>query len=124
MIVPVRNEERFIERTLMELLGQDRAGLELEILVVDGESTDRTEEIVKNVSQQHPEVRLLENPKRLSSAARNEGIRQSTGQYILIVDGHCELPSRHVLRNVVRAFEQFNTRDSRHDVILLISSSS
>lgn len=89
----------------MDLLAQDRTGLELEILVVDGESTDHTVEIVTQIAQRHCQVRLLHNPKRLSSAARNVGILHSTGRYVLIVDGHCEMPNTQVLRNVVRAFE-------------------
>ncbi len=105
VIVPIRNEERFIESTLNHLLAQDRTGLTLEVLVVDGESTDRTVEIVRGLAEQHPEIQLHNNPRRLSSAARNIGIRNSTGEIVLVVDGHCELHDRQHLRKVIQAFE-------------------
>lgn len=105
VIIPVRNEERFIEWTLRYLLDQDRTGLDVEFLVVDGQSDDRTCEIVQRLACQHPEVQLHHNPRRLSSAARNIGIRASTGEYVLIVDGHCEIPDRQHLQKVVAAFE-------------------
>jgi succinoglycan biosynthesis protein ExoA len=105
IIIPVRNEEQFIERTLTHLLAQNRDGLNVEILVVDGESDDSTRAIVQRISAQHPEVQLHNNPRRLSSAARNVGIRASTGDLVLIVDGHCELNDRQHLRKMVNAFE-------------------
>jgi succinoglycan biosynthesis protein ExoA len=105
VIVPVRNEEPFIERTLDYLLAQDTTNLQLEILVVDGQSDDQTTAIVKRIADRHPQVQLHHNPKRLSSAARNIGINESTGEYILIVDGHCEITDRQHLQKVVAAFQ-------------------
>ncbi len=103
VIVPVRNEGRHIESTLRGLLEQEYAG-EWEIIVVDGESTDDTAERVRRIAAEHPRVRLLANPKRLSSAARNIGIQHARGEAILIVDGHCELENRLLLKNVSAAF--------------------
>jgi succinoglycan biosynthesis protein ExoA len=105
VIVPVRNEERFIERTLDYLLAQDRTQLALEIRVVDGESTDRTVEIVRRMAGRHPEIELHTNPRRMSSAARNIGIRHSTGDIVLIIDGHCELHDPQHLRKLMDAFQ-------------------
>jgi len=106
VIVPVRNEESSIARTLQQLLDQKRGDLRIEILVVDGCSTDRTREIVAKYAGQHGEIRLLDNPRQLSSAARNIAIRESQGDYILIVDGHCEFPTRTYFLDLVHAFEQ------------------
>jgi succinoglycan biosynthesis protein ExoA len=105
VIVPIRNEERFIERTLRALLQQDFPTAATEILVVDGESTDRTREIVARIASADSRVRLLTNPRRWSSAARNLGVREALGEFILIVDGHCELQDTAYLRKMVRAFE-------------------
>jgi len=106
VIVPVRNEEPAIAHTLDQLLQQERDSVKLEILVVDGHSTDKTREIVERYAAQHPEIRLLDNPKRLSSAARNIAIRESVGEYIVIIDGHCEIPSRRYFVDLVDAFEK------------------
>jgi succinoglycan biosynthesis protein ExoA len=104
VIVPVRNEGRHIEATLRQLLAQQYDFEKFEIIVVDGDSADDTAEQVRNVAEKHPKVRLLHNPKRLSSAARNLGVRCSRGDVMLIVDGHCELGNPLLLRNVSEAF--------------------
>jgi len=106
VIVPVRNEENAIGHVLDQLLRQQRDGLKLEILVVDGRSTDKTREIVAQYVARHPEIRLLDNPKRLSSAGRNIAIRESHGDYLVVIDGHCELPTRMYFHDLVDAFER------------------
>jgi succinoglycan biosynthesis protein ExoA len=105
VIVPVRNEGRHVESTLRQLLSQEYDSDKWEILVVDGDSTDDTAERVKKIAAENPRVRLLSNPKRLSSAARNIGIKNSRGDAVLIVDGHCELENRSLLKNVSEAFQ-------------------
>jgi succinoglycan biosynthesis protein ExoA len=87
-------------------LEQRRDGLKTEILVVDGRSNDRTRDIVTTYASRYREVRLLDNPKRLSSAGRNIGIKESQSEYVLIVDGHCEFPTRTYFLDLVEAFEQ------------------
>ncbi|MDC0937159.1 glycosyltransferase [Pirellulales bacterium] len=104
VIVPIRNEERYIAATLDQLLDQDRTGVELEILVIDGQSDDRTRDIVAQYVDRYPEVRLLDNPGRLSSSARNIGIAESTGEYLVVIDGHCEIPSRTYFVDLLDAF--------------------
>jgi len=105
VVMPIRNEESHVERTLQQVLGQRRKGIDLEVLVVDGRSTDRTQELVQSVAAKHPEIRLLDNPKRLSSAARNVAIRHARGEYLVIIDGHCEIPSRSYFVDLVDAFQ-------------------
>ncbi|MBI2826659.1 MAG: glycosyltransferase [Planctomycetia bacterium] len=104
VIVPVRNEERFIGRTLDALLAQEFPEDASEILVVDGQSTDRTVHVVRQYAADHARIRLLDNPKQWSSAARNLAIAASHGAFILVVDGHCELTDRNYLKKLVDAF--------------------
>jgi succinoglycan biosynthesis protein ExoA len=106
VIIPVRNEESSIAHTLQQLLEQKRDGLNTEILIVDGRSTDKTRDIVRRFAAEHHEVRLLDNPKFLSSSARNIALQESQGDYIAIVDGHCEFPTQTYFLDLVRAFEQ------------------
>ena len=106
IIVPVRNEERHIAHTLDQLLAQERQGIHTEILVVDGRSTDNTREIVAQYAEKHPIIRLLDNPQQLSSAARNEAIRQSHGEYLVLIDGHCEIPGRTYFHDIVDTFRR------------------
>jgi len=104
VIVPIRNEERFIEATLRSLLDQDFPSGEFEVLVADGGSTDETVAIVRRLQVDYANLRLFFNPQRVSSAARNLAIRHMVGRYAVIVDGHCHIPDRQYLRNVVEAF--------------------
>src|SRR5690606_13199818 len=105
-VVPVRNEEAHIERTLDQLIDQDTCGIDVEIFVVDGESTDQTAAIVERYVQRHPQIRLLTNPRRLSSAARNLAIKNSHSDYFIVIDGHCEIPNRRYFLDLVEAFEE------------------
>jgi len=104
VVVPIRNEEAFIADTLNSLLRQDYPEERFEIVVVDGESSDRTCEIVAEIANQHSHVRLFQNPKRFSSAARNIAIRESRGEVIAVVDGHCEIDNACFLRELNAAF--------------------
>ncbi len=104
VVVPVRNEGKHIRRTLQCLLNQNFAADEFEIIVVDGMSEDNTVDEVLALAQDYPMLSLYENPKKLSSAARNVGIQAATGQYVIIVDGHCAIHNRTYLSKVVENF--------------------
>ncbi len=106
VIVPVRNEARYIERLLGQLLSQHYDPQRFEIIVVDGRSTDNTREIVDQFRGSHENLLLLDNPRRLSSAARNIAVRAAQGEYILLVDGHCEIDNPEYLRDLVDAFSR------------------
>lgn len=106
VVVPVRNEELHLAHTIKALLGQDYPAGRSEILVVDGCSTDATREIAQSLADEHPELRVFDNPRRLSSAARNVGIEHARGELILIVDGHCQIDGQNLFREVAAAFEQ------------------
>jgi len=106
VIVPVRNEAECIERTLSQLVAQRYDPERFEILVVDGQSTDGTPGLVADFARRHPNVRLLANPRRLSSAARNIGVRHARGQIVVVVDGHCEIDNDCLLDELVAAFQR------------------
>ncbi|MCL2304301.1 MAG: glycosyltransferase family 2 protein [Planctomycetaceae bacterium] len=105
IIIPVRNESLHIEEVLDRLLEQNYDPAKYEILVIDGQSDDDTWEKVARYVEKYPQVRLLDNPKRLSSAARNVGIQNAKGDAVLLIDGHCIIDSKEMLRNVDAAFQ-------------------
>ncbi len=100
VVVPVRNEEEFIAQTLGYILSQDYPNEQLEVIVADGESDDRTREIVNNISEADSRVRLIENPGRLSSAGRNVGIKNATGDIVTFIDGHTYIDNDQLLKNI------------------------
>jgi succinoglycan biosynthesis protein ExoA len=104
VIVPVRNEEPFLRGTLRQLLEQHYDPERFEVVVADGRSTDGTAAVVRDLVVRYPNLRLLDNPARLSSAGRNQAIRAARGEILVIVDGHCDLDSRGYLRDLVEAF--------------------
>ncbi|MFC4165939.1 glycosyltransferase family 2 protein [Teichococcus aestuarii] len=97
--VPVLNEEHYIADCLASLLTQGD-GYRLEVLVLDGGSTDRTREIVAGIQLRHPEVRLLHNPARLQSAAVNQAAREASpeARILLRADAHAWYPPGFVTR--------------------------
>ena len=106
IIVPVRNEAKFIEATVAKLATQDYPVNQFEIIVVDGFSTDETASIVRNLQSRFPNVRLISNPRMLSSAARNLGAHFGRGDLFVVVDGHCDIEDRQYLAKMVAAFRQ------------------
>lgn len=105
VIVPVRNEGRSIERTLRLLLAQDFPQDRFEVVVADGASTDDTVLIVRRLQGEFPNLKLVFNPGRFSSAGRNTALRHAAGDVAVIVDGHCHVPDSSYLRKLVAAFE-------------------
>lgn len=96
IIMPVLNEARFIRQSLGAALAQDYPAGNLEVLVVDGGSGDDTRRIVGQLAAQHPNLRLLDNPRRVQAAAMNVGIRAAAGDVIVRVDGHTVIAPDYV----------------------------
>ena len=106
VIVPVRNEAPHIAQTLQGLFEQEFPPEEFEVPVIDGQSTDATIAIVRGLQPSFVHLEVLDNPRRLASAARNVGIRHARGEYCVIIDGHCHVTNPNYLRNLVQAFEE------------------
>jgi succinoglycan biosynthesis protein ExoA len=107
VVVPVRNEEAHLGFVLEDLLRQEYPRHRYEILVVDGGSTDRTAAVRERYALGSPErLRALPSLHRWSSAGRNVGVRASRGEIVVFVDGHCRIPSRTLLADTARLFEE------------------
>jgi L-malate glycosyltransferase len=108
IVVPIRNEEDTIRQTLESLVQQNFPKDRYEVIVVDGHSSDDTRNVVEKVIGEHPEVsiRLLDNPGKLSSRARNIGIRAARGRLIAAIDGHVHIPNDQLLAAMERLKEE------------------
>ncbi|MBU4457084.1 MAG: glycosyltransferase [Nanoarchaeota archaeon] len=80
IILPIRNEARYIERCLNAVFAQDYPADRMEILIADGISTDGTREIVQRFTLHHSNVQLLDNPGKIFPTALNIGLRQGKGR--------------------------------------------
>ena len=105
VIVPIRNEERYIAACLQSLLDQKFPSNAYEILVVDGRSSDRSREIVEEFKQRYGNVRCLDNPAAIAPAAMNIGIRNAVGEFIIRADGHNFYPHDYI-SNCVRYLQE------------------
>ena len=85
VIIPLYNKEQEVERTLRSVIEQSLAPHE--IIVIDDGSTDRSAAIVEEIIKQHPDtgIRLIRQPNRGVSAARNRGIQEAQTEYVTLL---------------------------------------
>lgn len=88
IVCPIYNEEKYIVQCIDSLLQQDYPKDDLEILLVDGMSTDNTRNIVKGYSDKYPFIHLLDNPKKIVPCAMNIGVKVAKGDIIIRLDAH------------------------------------
>jgi len=88
IIVPCRNEERFVAKCLDSIIVNDYPRERLEVLVVDGMSEDKTREVIRRYSEKYSFLKLIENPKKITPAAMKIGIQNSKGEIIIKMDAH------------------------------------
>lgn len=87
-IVPLLNEEKFIDKCLKSLLKLDYPIDKIEILIALGNSSDKTNEIVKKYSKKNSNIKIFTNPSGNTAIGRNICIKHSTGDMIMNYSGH------------------------------------
>lgn len=105
VIMPIRNEEAFIARSLGAVLAQEYPAKAMEILVVDGESTDATREVIRGLPGTAERVELLSNPARTQAAGMNAALRVARGEIVVRVDGHTTIAPDYVRQCVAALAE-------------------
>ncbi|HUQ06758.1 MAG TPA: glycosyltransferase family 2 protein [Kofleriaceae bacterium] len=103
--MPAYNEEHYIEACIRSVQEQDYPADRIEILVADGRSTDRTREILAELSVVDPRIRMVDNPERLQAAGLNKLIREARGDIVVRMDVHCEYAPSYV-RKCVETMEK------------------
>ena len=106
VLVPVRNEARYIERCLSSLAAQDYPRDRFEVLVVDGRSDDATRGLVLHFAAESTlDLRLLDNARRQTAAGLNRGLDEARGEVIVRVDGHATVAPDYLSRGVFALFD-------------------
>jgi cellulose synthase/poly-beta-1,6-N-acetylglucosamine synthase-like glycosyltransferase len=102
IIIPCRNEEKFIGKCLDSILAQNYPKEKMEILVVDGMSEDKTRKIVKKfqISNLEFQIHLLDNLKKFVPAAMNISIKSAQGNIIIRIDAHAWMAKNFISKNV------------------------
>ena len=106
VVIPIRNEAGFITQTIRFLQEQDYPKDRVEIIVVDGYSTDGSTEMVQKIAAEDPRVKWYGNPVQRSSAGRNTGAKVGSGDIITYVDGHTYIDNNQLLKNIARLLDE------------------
>ncbi|HEY2258769.1 MAG TPA: glycosyltransferase [Solirubrobacteraceae bacterium] len=101
ILVPVYNEERYIEQSWAAMQGQRFEG-RLEFLFVDGCSTDRTREILERLAADDDRIRVLDNPRRAVSSGLNVALANARGTWVARMDAHTAYPDDYIALGVQR----------------------
>jgi glycosyltransferase involved in cell wall biosynthesis len=95
VIIPCRNEEKYISGCLESILHNDYPKEFIEVFVVDGNSLDKTVNIVESYCQKYKYIQLLINQKQTAPYAMNMAIKKSRGEFIIRLDAHSEIPQNY-----------------------------
>jgi len=100
VLIPCRNEVESLGRCLASVIASDYPVDRLEVLVVDGESTDGARDVIARWARRHACIRMLENPDRTTPAALNRGIAAARGEIIARLDAHAAITPTYLSRAV------------------------
>jgi glycosyltransferase involved in cell wall biosynthesis len=96
VICPVYNEEKYMGACIDSVLSQDHSRNDMEILFIDGNSTDNTVKIIKEYITNYPFIKVINNPARIVPVAMNLGIKASNGDIIVRLDAHAIYPVNYI----------------------------
>jgi glycosyltransferase involved in cell wall biosynthesis len=100
IVIPMRNEEKYIGDCLESLLVQDQNGETLEVIVVDGASEDSSREIVESMVPRFTQLKLLQNPRRITPVSLNMGVKAAAGEVVIILGAHSYVAKDFVSKNL------------------------
>jgi succinoglycan biosynthesis protein ExoA len=109
VIMPVRNEERYLEEAVRHVLAQDYPG-DIEVVLAVGPSGDATERIARHLAAADPRVTVVDNPSGRIPAANNAAIKASRFPIVARVDGHALIPPGY-LRLAVQTMAETGADD-------------
>lgn len=96
IIIPVLNEEKYIDGCIDSIIDFDYPKENLEIIFVDGNSTDKTVEIITSYQDKYKYIKILNNNKKIVPISMNIGIKESRGEYIVRLDAHAIYPKNYI----------------------------
>lgn len=105
IICPIYNEEKYIEKCVNSIIQQDYSIDDMELLFVDGRSTDKTHEIISEYQKKYRFIKSLDNPYKIVPYAMNIGIKNSIGNIIIRIDAHAFYPNNYISSLVSKLIE-------------------
>ncbi|MRS03968.1 glycosyltransferase family 2 protein [bacterium] len=104
IVIPCYNEEQTVALLLAAIHSQTYPRTQLEVILADGLSTDRTREKIEQFQSEHDDlkVRVIDNPKRIIPAGVNLAIQAASGTYIIRLDAHSVPEPDYVERSITQ----------------------
>jgi len=115
VIIPTRNEEKYIGKCLESLVSQTYPTDRFEVLVIDGMSEDRTLSVVTGFVGKI-NLRILENGKIKHVYALNQGIKEAKGDYFIIICGH-SFTERDFIEKSINVFFRVKKKEPKLAVV-------
>src|SRR3954467_2406442 len=100
VIIPCRNEKKFIGLVLDNLIAQDYPRNLTEVIVMDGMSEDGSRNVISDFANQFSFIKCLDNPQLIVPPALNNAIRISKGSVIIRLDAHASYPPDYISKLV------------------------
>ncbi len=107
IIVPVHNVERYLPEALESVLRQTYKDWEL--ILIENKSDDGSYGICCSYAEKYPAIRVFKEEKACLSNARNRGIQEASGEYLMFLDSDDYLASDTVIENLMKKIEQEHT---------------
>jgi len=101
VLIPVFNEEAYILECMDSIINFDYPKTSLEIIFIDGNSTDSTVEIIKKYQHKYQYIKVINNPKKIVPISMNMGIKKAEGEYICRLDAHAIYPSDYLSKLLI-----------------------
>lgn len=86
VVIPVYNVERYVERCIRSCANQNISTSDYEIIVVNDGSKDNSLQIVETIASEYDNIRIISQENMGLSVARNVGINESNGDYLMFID--------------------------------------
>lgn len=104
IITPCYNQEKFIGETIRSI-AQNTEGLDVEHIIVDGKSTDKTLEIIEEMAEKYPHIRFISEPDTGQTNALNKGLKMATGDILAFLNAD-DVYEENTLKKVHDFFTQ------------------
>lgn len=103
IIIAMYNTEKYIEETINSITKQPLK--EVQIIIVDDESTDNSVSNVRTLQEKYPNIELYTQKNQGPAIARNYGMTKASGKYIMFLDSD-DLLAENILQNLYNAIEE------------------
>lgn len=100
IIIPVYNVEKYIKKCILSVVNNNLHIKEYEIIVIDDESPDNSVDIISKMMDSNPQIKLFRQKNKGLGGARNTGVDNALGKFILFLDSD-DFLKKNVLRGIV-----------------------